>query len=46
MPIPLDGRIDGVEESSKSFVVRLREALVTRSKDEEETETEEQPLGL
>lgn len=42
----LDGRIDGVEESSKSFVVRLREALITRSKEEDETETEGRPLSL
>ncbi len=36
----LDGRIDVVEESSKSFVVRLRDAIATRPKEEEETETE------
>lgn len=31
----LDGRIDIVEESSKSFIVRLRDAIATRPKEEE-----------
>jgi len=39
----LDSRIDIVEESSKSFVYRLRDALATRPKEEEKTETEQQP---
>ena len=38
----LDSRIDIVEESSKSFVVRLRDAIATRPKEAEESETEQQ----